>query len=78
MSTNSAILVGLIISGCLMLGVSLSFILRVKNASDCLVAGRGLPSWVLSGTIVGTGGGRSCGGGRERRDRGKQHTSLSK
>jgi hypothetical protein len=52
--------------------------LRVKNASDCLVAGRGLPCWVLSGTIVGTGGGRSGGGGRERRDRGKQHTSLSK
>jgi Na+/proline symporter len=78
MSTNSAILVGLIIYGCLMLGVSLFFRGRVTSASDCLVAGRGLPSWVLSGTIVGTGGGRSGGGGRERRDRGKQYTSLSK
>ena len=54
MSVQSAIVVGLIIYGCLMLGVSLFFMLRVKSASDYLLAGRGLPYWVLSGTIVGT------------------------
>ena len=54
MSTQVAIVIGLIIYGCLMAGVSLFFMLRVKNATDYLVAGRGLPYWVLSGTIVGT------------------------
>lgn len=54
MSVHSAIIVGLIIYGCLMLGVSLYFMVRVKSASDYLLAGRGLPYWVLSGTIVGT------------------------
>lgn len=54
MSTQAAIVIGLIIYGCLMLAVSLFFMLRVKSAADYLVAGRGLPYWVLSGTIVGT------------------------
>ena len=54
MSTHAAIVIGLIVYGCLMLGVSLFFMLRVKSATEYLVAGRGLPYWVLSGTIVGT------------------------
>jgi Na+/proline symporter len=54
MSTYAAIVLGLIIYGCLMAGVSLFFMARVKSAADYLVAGRGLPYWVLSGTIVGT------------------------
>jgi SSS family solute:Na+ symporter len=54
MSTNTAIIIGLVLYGLLMLGVSLFFMLRVKSATDYLVAGRGLPYWVLSGTIVGT------------------------
>ena len=47
MSTQLAIIIGLIIYGILMAGVSLFFMLRVKNATDYLVAGRGLPYWVL-------------------------------
>lgn len=54
MSTHVAIVIGLVIYGCLMLAVSLYFMARVKSAAEYLVAGRGLPYWVLSGTIVGT------------------------
>lgn len=38
----------------LMLGVSLFWMSRVKKAEDYLVAGRGLPAWVLIGTITAT------------------------
>lgn len=54
MTTQTAIITGLAIYGALMLGVSIFFMLRVKKASDYLVAGRGLPSFILTGTIVGT------------------------
>jgi SSS family solute:Na+ symporter len=54
MSTHTAIIIGLIIYGCMMLAVSMFFMTRVKKATDYLVAGRGLPYWVLTGTIVGT------------------------
>jgi SSS family solute:Na+ symporter len=37
-----------------MLSVSLFFMLRVKKPADYLVAGRGLPAFILTGTIVGT------------------------
>jgi solute:Na+ symporter, SSS family len=54
MGTHGAIIIGLVIYACLMLGVSLFFMARVKKAADYLVAGRGLPYWILTGTIVGT------------------------
>ncbi|MBM3892715.1 MAG: hypothetical protein FJ388_26655, partial [Verrucomicrobia bacterium] len=54
MNTHTAIIAGLVIYGCLMLAVSMFFMARVKKAADYLVAGRGLPYWVLTGTIVGT------------------------
>ena len=55
MPTHTAIVIGLVLYGLLMLGVSLFWAARVKKAADYLVAGRGLPYWVLTGTIVGTG-----------------------
>ena len=54
MTTQTAIVIGLVLYGCLMVAVSLFFMARVKKAADYFVAGRGLPYWVLSGTIVGT------------------------
>jgi SSS family solute:Na+ symporter len=54
MTTQGAILVGLVLYACLMAGVSLFWMLRVKKAADYLVAGRGLPVWVLTGNIIGT------------------------
>ncbi len=54
MTTQAAILIGLVIYGIVMLSVSLFFMLRVKKASDYLVAGRGIPFWALTGNIVGT------------------------
>lgn len=54
MTTQEAILIGLVIYGIVMLSVSLFFMLRVKKASDYLVAGRGIPFWALTGNIVGT------------------------
>jgi len=55
MTTHAAIVAGLAIYAIVMLGVSLFWMTRVKKAADYLVAGRGLPYWVLTGTIVGTG-----------------------
>ncbi len=55
MTTHTAIVIGLAIYTIMMLGVSAFWMLRVKKAADYLVAGRGLPYWVLTGTIVGTG-----------------------
>lgn len=54
MSTRVAIAIGLLLYAVLMLMVSLFWMARVKRAADYLVAGRGLPIWVLIGTIVGT------------------------
>ncbi len=54
MGTPAAIAIGLALYGCLMLGISLFWMTRVKKATDYLVAGRGLPYWVLTGTIVAT------------------------
>lgn len=54
MTTQTAILVGLVIYGIVMLSVSLFFMIRVRKASDYLVAGRGIPYWALTGNIVGT------------------------
>ncbi len=54
MTTQSAILLGLLIYACLMAAVSVFWMLRVKKAADYLVAGRGLPYWVLTGNTVGT------------------------
>lgn len=48
MSTQVAIILGLILYGILMLAVSLFFMARVKSAAaDYLVAGRGQPHWLL-------------------------------
>ena len=53
------IAIGLVLYGCLMLGMSLFWMRRVKLASDYLVAGRGLSYVILTGTItagcIGTG-----------------------
>ena len=54
MTTQTAILIGLILYAALMAGVSIFWMLRVKKAADYLVAGRGLPYFILTGTIVGT------------------------
>lgn len=54
MTTQTAIIIGLVLYGLVMFGVSIFFMLRVKKATDYLVAGRGLPAFILTGTIVGT------------------------
>jgi SSS family solute:Na+ symporter len=38
-----------------MLGISFFWMRRVKKSSDYLLAGRGLPYWILTGTITATG-----------------------
>lgn len=55
MSMHLAILVALGIYACLMLAISVFWMLRVRQATDYLVAGRGLPWWILTGTITATG-----------------------
>jgi SSS family solute:Na+ symporter len=59
MAIHSNIIIGLVVYGCLMLAMSSFWMLRVKKAVDYLVAGRGLPYWILAGTItagcIGTG-----------------------
>lgn len=55
MTTQTAILIGLVIYSFLMLGVSYFWMRRVKKADDYLLAGRSLPYWVLIGTITATG-----------------------
>ena len=54
MTTQTAIILGLVLYGLLMLGVSLFFMMRVKKPADYLVAGRGLPTFILTGTIAAT------------------------
>lgn len=54
MTTQLAIVIGLILYVVLTTGVSLFMMVRVRKPADYLVAGRGLPVWVLLGTIIGT------------------------
>src|SRR5215470_11678767 len=54
MGTHLAIALGLIVYVVLTTGVSLVMMARVRRPTDYLVAGRGLPYWVLTGTIIGT------------------------
>lgn len=54
MATYIAIVIGLVLYVILTTGVSFFMMSRVKKPADYLVAGRGLPFWVLIGTIVGT------------------------
>lgn len=55
MTTQTAILIGLVLYAVLMLGVSIFWMRRVKKAADYLLGGRGLPYIVLTGTIAATG-----------------------
>ena len=54
METRTAIIIGLLIYVVLTTLVSFFMMARVKKPTDYLVAGRGLPFWVLAGTITGT------------------------
>lgn len=54
MSIRVAIAVGLILYVVLTTAVSFFWMARVRRPADYLVAGRGLPFWVLAGTIIGT------------------------
>jgi len=54
MQTRVAIIIGLVIYVVLTTLVSFFMMTRVRKPADYLVAGRGLPIWVLIGTIVGT------------------------
>jgi SSS family solute:Na+ symporter len=54
MTVHVAIVIGLVIYVVLTTVVSFVMMARVRRPTDYLVAGRGLPFWVLMGTIVGT------------------------
>src|SRR6478609_1575067 len=54
MGVPAAIAIGLVCYVVLTTGVSFFWMSRVKRPADYLVAGRGLPFWVLTGTIIGT------------------------
>ena len=54
MTTQTAIVIGLFFYVVLTTAVSFFWMSRVRKPADYLVAGRGLPYWVLTGTIVGT------------------------
>ncbi|HEX3625848.1 MAG TPA: sodium:solute symporter family protein [Verrucomicrobiae bacterium] len=59
MDTRTAIDIGLLLYGGLMLAVSTYWMFKVKKPADYLVGGRSLPFWVLTGNItagcIGTG-----------------------
>jgi SSS family solute:Na+ symporter len=59
MPFQTDIIIGLVLYGCLMLGISLYWMMRAGKATDYLIAGRGLSYWVQTGTItagcIGTG-----------------------
>ncbi|HEV2293522.1 MAG TPA: sodium:solute symporter family protein [Tepidisphaeraceae bacterium] len=55
MEKHTAIVIGLAIYACLMIAVALFWMVRVKQPTDYLVAGRGLPWWILTGNITATG-----------------------
>lgn len=54
MDTRIAIAIGLVIYVVLTTMVSFFMMTRVRKPADYLMAGRGLPFWVLAGTITGT------------------------
>ncbi len=54
METRLAIAIGLVLYVVITTAVSLFMVRRVRKPADYIVAGRGLPIWVLIGTIVGT------------------------
>jgi SSS family solute:Na+ symporter len=54
MGTRAAIAIGLALYVVLTTLVSFWWMKRVRKPADYLVAGRGLPYWVLTGTIIGT------------------------
>jgi SSS family solute:Na+ symporter len=54
MGVRTAIAIGLILYVVLTTAVSFFWMTRVRKPTDYLVAGRGLPYWVLTGTIIGT------------------------
>jgi SSS family solute:Na+ symporter len=54
MGTHAAIAIGLVLYVVLTTAVSFFWMSRVRKPADYQVAGRGLPVWVLTGTIVGT------------------------
>jgi solute:Na+ symporter, SSS family len=54
MGTRAAIAIGLVLYVVLTTAVPFFWMSRVKKPADHLVAGRGLPFWVLTGTIIGT------------------------
>src|SRR5580704_10445256 len=54
MGTQAAIAIGLVIYVVATTAVSFFVMSRVRKPADYLVAGRGLPFWVLTGTIIGT------------------------
>ena len=54
MGTQAAIAIGLVVYVVLTTAVSFFVMSRVRKPADYLVAGRGLPFWVLLGTIIGT------------------------
>jgi SSS family solute:Na+ symporter len=54
MGTRAAIGLGLVLYVVLTTAVSFFMMARVRRPADYLVAGRGLPFWALTGTIVGT------------------------
>ncbi len=59
MTTQGAVLLGLLIYGVVMLGISIFWMRRVRKPTDYLVGGRSLPTWVLAGNVtagsIGTG-----------------------
>ena len=54
MEIHAAIALGLVLYVVLTTGVSFLMMSRVRKPADYLVAGRGLPFWALTGTIIGT------------------------
>ena len=54
MHTQIAIVIGLVLYVIATTAVSFFMMARVRKPTDYLVAGRGLPFWVLAGTITGT------------------------
>lgn len=54
MTIQVAIIIGLVLYILLMSGVAFFFMIRVKKPADYLVAGRSLPSFILTGSVIAT------------------------
>ena len=54
MSTEMIILIGVVVYLVLMLGIGLAVARRTGSQEDFLVAGRRLPVWILTATIIAT------------------------